>query len=208
IHVGSFDRPNLVYRAERRAGKFEQVRAVVERHPDESGVVYCMRRADVEETCAALVELGHSALPYHAGLPDDVRRRNQDAFIKDRCKIMVATVAFGMGIDKSNVRYVVHAAAPKSLEAYQQESGRAGRDGLEAECCLFYSGADFQTWRKFQEELPPEAAGAAAALLDGMERYATGLTCRHRSLVEYFGQSLPGDNCQACDVCLEEVELA
>jgi ATP-dependent DNA helicase RecQ len=208
IHVGSFDRPNLVYRAERRAGKFEQVRAVVERHPDESGVIYCMRRADVEETCAALVELGHSALPYHAGLPDDVRRRNQDAFIKDRCKIMVATVAFGMGIDKSNVRYVIHAAAPKSLEAYQQESGRAGRDGLEAECCLFYSGADFQTWRKFQEELPPEAAGAASALLDGMERYATGLTCRHRSLVEYFGQTLPGDNCQACDVCLEEVELA
>lgn len=208
VHVGSFDRPNLVYRVERRTDRMAQIRAVVDRHLGESGVIYCMRRADVEEVCAALVELGHKALPYHAGLADEVRTRNQNAFIKDRAKIIVATVAFGMGIDKSDVRFVVHAGAPKSLESYQQESGRAGRDGLEAECCLFYSGADFQMWRSFQKELPPEAAGAAAAILEGMEGYCTGVGCRHRSLVEYFGQSLADQKCLACDFCLDEVELA
>ena len=208
VHVGSFDRPNLVYRVERRTDRLAQIRAVVDRHPGESGVIYCMRRADVEDVCAALVELGHKALPYHAGLADDVRKRNQNSFIKDRAKIIVATVAFGMGIDKSDVRFVVHAGAPKSLESYQQESGRAGRDGLEAECCLFYSGADFQLWRSFQKELPPEAAGAAAAILEGMETYCTGVGCRHRALVEYFGQSLSDEKCLACDFCLDEVELA
>ena len=206
ILVGSFDRANLVYRVVRRHDRLRQIVEIVGRHPGESGIIYCIRRADVEETAAALAEMGHQALPYHAGMPDDERRKNQEAFINDRASIIVATVAFGMGIDKSNVRYVIHAGAPKSLESYQQESGRAGRDGLEAECCLLYSPADFLAWRRMQQELPPAAAEAAAALVTGIERFCMGVACRHRAIVNYFGQDLPGPACGACDVCLEEVE--
>ncbi len=206
ILVGSFDRPNLVYRVSRRGDLHKQISEVIARHPDDSGIIYCIRRDDVDDTAARLRELGHSALPYHAGMEDKDRRHNQDAFIKDRARIIVATVAFGMGIDKSNVRYVIHAAAPKSLESYQQESGRAGRDGLEAECCLFYSGADFQTWRRLQQDLPPSAAEAAVELLGGIERYCIGLGCRHRAIVNYFGQDLAEQTCTACDVCLDELD--
>jgi ATP-dependent DNA helicase RecQ len=207
ILVGSFDRPNLVYRARRRADLLRQIREVVDRHPNDSGLVYCIRRLDVEEIAASLAQLGYQALPYHAGMSDEDRRRNQEAFITDRARIIVATVAFGMGIDKSDVRYVIHAAAPKSLESYQQESGRAGRDGLEAECLLLYSGSDFRTWRKLQSELPPHALEIAMSLLTGIESYCTGVECRHRALVQYFGQQPAITNCGACDVCLSELEL-
>lgn len=205
--VGSFDRPNLVYRVERRADRMQQIRAVLARHADESGIVYCIRRADVEEISAALVAAGVRARPYHAGLSDDVRRRNQDAFQNDRIQVIVATVAFGMGIDKSDVRFVVHAGTPKSLECYQQESGRAGRDGLEAECCLLYSPGDLQLWRTMLRDLPSEAAEGAATLLRGIERFCTTLGCRHRAILEYFGETLAAESCQACDFCLNEIEF-
>lgn len=206
VLVGSFDRPNLVYRVRRRATLINQLREVIDRHPHDSGLVYCIRRADVEDITAKLCDLGYHALPYHAGMPDDDRRRNQEAFLNDRARIIVATVAFGMGIDKSDVRYVVHAAAPKSLESYQQESGRAGRDGLEAECWLLHSASDFQLWRKLQQDLPPRALEIANTLLTGIDTYASGVTCRHRAIVEYFGQQLDSENCGACDVCLAEVD--
>ena len=134
--VGSFDRPNLIYRAVPRAALKKQLIDVLARHRREAGIVYCTSRREVDALAAWLSEIGHTALPYHAGLSDAERSRHQDAFLSERADIIVATVAFGMGIDRSNVRFVVHAGAPRSLEHYQQESGRAGRDGLEAECLL------------------------------------------------------------------------
>ncbi|HEU4798096.1 MAG TPA: ATP-dependent DNA helicase RecQ, partial [bacterium] len=145
--VGSFDRPNLVYRVLPRAGLKQQLKEILARHKGEGGIVYCTSRREVEALAAWLTEEGVSARPYHAGLEDAERHRNQDLFLDEEIDVIVATVAFGMGIDRSDVRFVVHAGAPQSLEHYQQESGRAGRDGLEAECALIYSSADFMKWR-------------------------------------------------------------
>lgn len=205
--VGSFDRPNLIYKVSRASGRFGQICEVIERHRGDSGIVYCISRKEVDKTAAALAALGHRALPYHAGMTDEERHRNQDAFIREEAHIIVATVAFGMGIDKSNVRYVVHASMPKSLEHYQQESGRAGRDGLEAECHLIFSGGDLVTWKKMLSDGEASARAGALRALEAMNDYCNSVGCRHRALVEYFGQQLPGDNCGACDVCQGELDL-
>ncbi|TWT31928.1 DNA helicase RecQ [Blastopirellula retiformator] len=205
--VGSFDRPNLNYRIVRRADRFAQIQEVISRHPNESGVVYCIRRADVESIAEQLNEVGVKALPYHAGLSDEKRASNQEAFIQERTDVIVATVAFGMGIDKSNVRYVVHAGMPKSLESYQQESGRAGRDGLEAECVMLYSSGDLVTWKRMLGDLPGNAQDAAMRSLDALDHFCIGTECRHRMLVSYFGQELEAEECEACDVCLGTVDL-
>lgn len=210
--VGSFDRPNLTYRVLPASGKLGQIVEVAGRHPGESGIVYCISRKEVEKTAAALAGLGLKAAPYHAGLGDAERKRTQEAFLKDRVEVIVATVAFGMGIDKPDVRFVVHAGMPKSLEAYQQEAGRAGRDGLPAECVLLFSRGDAALWKRIIESpndgASPEAIAGALAALEGVSSYAAGVACRHKALVEHFGQPFEPDDCGACDVCLSELDLA
>ncbi|MBM4108623.1 MAG: RecQ family ATP-dependent DNA helicase [Phycisphaerae bacterium] len=211
--VGDFDRPNLTYRVLPRVDVAKQTAEALRRHEGRAAIVYCISRKDTESLAAALVAMGFDAAPYHAGMTPVKRTRTSDAFRREQLQVVVATVAFGMGIDRGDVRCVVHAAMPKSVEHYQQETGRAGRDGLPAECVMLYSSADAVRWRQLlqggptdpDEPFDPAAARAQLELLDHMQRLAGSARCRHRALVEYFGQRLAGDNCGACDVCLGEL---
>ena len=208
VLVGNFDRPNLTYRVLPRTDEHAQVKEVLDRHPGDAGIVYCLRRKDVDDMTAMLKKAGYKAMPYHAGMSNDDRRTTQEAFASEEIDVVVATVAFGMGIDRSNVRFVVHAAMPKTIEHYQQETGRGGRDGLPSECVLFHSGRDFFTLKSIIEKSAEEAGASreyvAASIkhLNEMSHYCSGAVCRHRALVRYFGQELEGDNCGACDICL------
>ncbi|HPC23260.1 MAG TPA: DNA helicase RecQ [Phycisphaerae bacterium] len=212
VLVGDFDRANLVYRVIPRMDLYAQVLEVLARHRGEAVIVYCISRKDTETLATRLVTAGVRAAYYHAGMDAEHRRRTQDAFSHEKLDVIVATVAFGMGIDRSDVRCVIHAAMPKSVEHYQQETGRAGRDGLPAECILFYSPADAFKWesliRKSAEEAGagPQVVAAALDLLAHMRGYCAAPICRHRFLVEYFGQQYTKDNCGACERCLDEVE--
>jgi ATP-dependent DNA helicase RecQ len=214
VLVGDFDRPNLTYRVVVRQKELvRQVLDVIGRHRGEAGIVYCIRRRDVDDLAGELARNGVRARPYHAGMDAEVRHAAQESFAAEQCDVMVATVAFGMGIDRSNIRFVLHTAMPKSIEHYQQEAGRAGRDGLEAECVLLSSTADFLAWKRIIErsaaeaEQPVDESFVPQALkhLEDMLRYSRTMTCRHRSLVEYFGQPFDKENCNACDLCLEGV---
>jgi ATP-dependent DNA helicase RecQ len=210
--VGTFDRPNLTYRIVPRVDAHAQARDVIRRHHKEAVIVYCLSRKDSENMADALRAYDINARAYHAGLSSDERRRTQDAFADESLDVVTATVAFGMGIDRSNVRCIIHATMPKSIEHYQQETGRAGRDGLEAECVLFYSGADVMRWeslihRSAEDASDPEQViEAKMRLLRKMRGFCGPGHCRHRTLSEYFGQSYPKANCEACDVCLNETE--
>jgi len=212
VLVGTFDRPNLVYRIIPRVDVQAQVLEVLRRHRGEAAIVYCISRRDTEAMAEWLQANRLRAAFYHAGMEADERRRTQDAFASEEIDVVAATVAFGMGIDRSDVRCVIHAAMPKSIEHYQQETGRAGRDGLEAECVLLYSAADVLRWGSLIEKsaadasAPDEVVAAARALLEHMRRFCTGVHCRHRQLSEYFGQEYSKPNCEACDLCLNEVK--
>ena len=212
ILVGNFDRPNLTYRVLPRLDLVAQVRKVLDRHPGDAGIVYCLRRKDVDAMTAVLSGAGYRAVPYHAGMTPDARRQTQEAFAAEEADIVVATIAFGMGIDRSNVRFVIHAAMPKTIEHYQQETGRSGRDGLPAECVLLFSGADFITFKSIIEKsaaeanAPPEFVAASIKHLDEMARYCRGAICRHKALVQHFGQTYDGANCGACDQCLGDTQ--
>jgi ATP-dependent DNA helicase RecQ len=211
ILVGYFDRPNLTYRVWPRQQLERQVLEVLDRHKDEAGIIYAMTRKQVDELAAKLQQRGVRAVAYHAGLSQADRQAAQEAFAKEEIDVVVATIAFGMGIDRSNVRFVLHAALPKSLEHYQQETGRAGRDGLEAECVLLYSGGDVIRMKGIIEKSAEEAHDRSflpgvMRHLEEMDRFARGAVCRHKQLVNYFGQEYTRPNCGACDLCLGDFE--
>jgi ATP-dependent DNA helicase RecQ len=216
--VGSCDRPNLSYRFQPRGDVLAQVLGVIRRHPEQAGIVYCLRRKDVDELARDLAAAGVRALPYHAGLSAADREKNQTQFLQERIDVIVATVAFGMGIDRSDVRFVVHASLPKGIEQYSQESGRAGRDGIAAECVLLYSAADYHGWKNLMtrsvqdaQSEGVESAGSdlegALARLSQMLFFASGAICRHKFLAEHFGERwlAKPEGCGACDVCLGEL---
>ena len=218
VLVGPCDRPNLTYRAIQRRDLIQQLTELVERHAGQAGIIYCISRKEVERVAGELSRAGVKAEAYHAGLPAARRNSIQEQFLNETVDVVVATVAFGMGIDRTDVRFVAHGALPKGMEQYSQETGRAGRDGLPSECVLFYSAADYHTWKSLMERAQEEARVEGHASDDsvlesefdrlrGMLNFTTRFVCRHKQLVEHFGQSydMPDGGCGACDVCLGEI---
>ena len=206
VFMSSFNRKNLYYEVRPKKETKKQLIKFLKEHKGKSGIIYCLSRKKVEEIAELLNVNGFKAAPYHAGLDPDVRIKNQDDFLNEETDIIVATIAFGMGIDKPDVRFVVHYDVPKSLEGYYQETGRSGRDGLEGICLMFYSHNDLNKLEKFNKDKPVQERENARILLQEMEYYAESPVCRRRQLLHYFGEEYTQDNCGMCDNCVHPRE--
>jgi ATP-dependent DNA helicase RecQ len=206
VFISSFNRKNLYYEVRPKKETKKQLIKFLKDHKGKSGVIYCLSRKKVEEIAQLLNVNGFKAAPYHAGLDPDVRIKNQDDFLNEEVDIIVATIAFGMGIDKPDVRFVVHYDVPKSLEGYYQETGRGGRDGLEGLCLMFYSHNDLNKLEKFNKDKPVQERENARILLQEMEYYAESPVCRRRQLLHYFGEEYTEENCGMCDNCVHPRE--
>ncbi|MBN1134508.1 MAG: DNA helicase RecQ [Methanosarcinaceae archaeon] len=206
-YIASFDRRNLVYQVRPKKDTYNQLIKYLIKHVGECGIIYCQSRSTVDRLSSRLKLDGFDALPYHAGLSDSKRRKNQEDFIKDNAEIIVATIAFGMGIDKPNVRFVIHYDLPKNLESYYQETGRGGRDGLECECLLFFSRGDRYKIEYFiNQKQSKEERDVALYQLREMVNYCDSNMCRRKVLLNYFGEEYDEQNCGKCDACLEPKE--
>ncbi|NUO08343.1 MAG: DNA helicase RecQ [Candidatus Brocadia sp.] len=207
IFKASFNRKNLYYQIKPKDNPYHQILQYLEGRKKDSGIIYCQSRKTVESLAAGLQAKGYRALPYHAGLTAEVRTENQERFIRDDVEIVVATIAFGMGIDKPNVRYVIHYDLPKSIEGYYQETGRAGRDSLKSDCILFFSYADkFKIEHFINQKENEDEKQVAYKQLRELVNYCESNVCRRRLLLAYFGEHFDEPNCGNCDVCLEPKE--